>query len=427
MLQNAGPIRLDPAHVQRGSLVRSARPRADLQEVPMAFEPTDRSSELPAFFGAASLDLDAFRRLCDRKVDPADYPHAAEVRHDIPIYDGGDARALLASADGVVSLRSEWCTALRDGPGVIAIAGAFDDVAPVDRSTDVFRAIVADERAAGSGHGDHFGNNERIWNALQKVGLRDPEAFVAYYGNPLLALAAEAWLGPGWQMTAQMNTVKPGSDAQAPHRDYHLGFQDPRIVAAYPAHLQIASQYLTLQGAVAHVDMPLASGPTRFLPFSQLYPAGYLAANDDRFLDEFDARCVQIPFAKGDAVFFSPALLHGAGSNRSSHDRIANLLQISAAFGRPMESIDRRALLTAVYPVVARRLADGSLDAAGASAALTSAADGYSFPTNLDADPPIGGNAPETALQMAQRGLDEGWATDRLERELEAYARRRLP
>lgn len=34
------------------------------------------------------------------------------------------------------------------------------------------------------------------------------------------ALACEAWLGPGYQITAQTNIVKPGGKAQQPHRDF---------------------------------------------------------------------------------------------------------------------------------------------------------------------------------------------------------------
>jgi ectoine hydroxylase-related dioxygenase (phytanoyl-CoA dioxygenase family) len=30
----------------------------------------------------------------------------------------------------------------------------------------------------------------------------------------------EAWLGPGYRVTAQTNIVKPGGRAQQPHRDY---------------------------------------------------------------------------------------------------------------------------------------------------------------------------------------------------------------
>ena len=36
--------------------------------------------------------------------------------------------------------------------------------------------------------------------------------------------------------------------------------------ADYPAHVHRFSPMLTLQGAVAHCDMPVATGPTMYLP-----------------------------------------------------------------------------------------------------------------------------------------------------------------
>jgi ectoine hydroxylase-related dioxygenase (phytanoyl-CoA dioxygenase family) len=39
---------------------------------------------------------------------------------------------------------------------------------------------------------------------------------------------------------------------------------------------------------------------------------------------------VQLPLRKGDAVFFNPAVMHAAGTNRSKNiRRLANLLQTS--------------------------------------------------------------------------------------------------
>src|SRR5262249_27251762 len=152
---------------------------------------------------------------------------------------------------------------LSDGPGVLVLQGAFDDEQLVDAVTGQFHALIGEERGR-TGGGDHFGKagaNDRVWNALEKLALRDPEVFARYYGNDLLALICEAWLGPGYQMTSQVNRVNPGGAAQSPHRDYHLGFMSGEIAGRYPAHVHRLSPVLTLQGAVAHVDMPLESGP----------------------------------------------------------------------------------------------------------------------------------------------------------------------
>ena len=119
----------------------------------------------------------------------------------------------------------------------------------------------------------------------------------------------------------------------------------------YPAHVHHLSPALTLQGAVAHVDMPVETGPTLYLPHSQKYAAGYLAFHQSEFTAYFEANHVQLPLAKGDAAFFNPALFHGAGTNRSADvRRMANLLQVSSAFGRAMETVDRTAMCEALYP-----------------------------------------------------------------------------
>ena len=192
-------------------------------------------------------------------------------------------------------------------------------------------------------------------NTLEKLALREPSAFVDYYANSVLATAFAAWLGPAYQVTSQVNVVNPGGAAQSPHCDYHLGFQSVEQAERYPAHVHRLSPALTLQAAVAHVDMPVESGPTMYLPHSQKYACGYLAWSDPALRQLFERRFVQLPMGKGDAVFFNPALIHAAGHNRSSDvRRMANLLQVSSAFGRAMEAIDRAAMCRAIYPALAR-------------------------------------------------------------------------
>lgn len=380
---------------------------------------------LPAYFSEPDLALEPLERACSEEVKLSSYPLASDVQKKIVIYEAEELEPHLDGAEQETKLRAELAGVLRDGPGVYVIRGAYADTAVIDKSTELFKQIVADEKAVGTGKGDHFGTNERIWNALQKVGERSPETFLDYYVNPFLALACESWLGPFYQITAQMNTVKPGGAPQAAHRDYHLGFQSGEVIAEFPVHAQMMSQYLTLQGAVVHSDMPLKTGPTRFLPFSQKVPAGYLSFLRDESKAYFEANHVQLPLEKGDLVFFSPALMHGAGSNQSDGDRIANLVQISSAFGRPMETVNRLTLVKSVYKVLRQRYQSGALSQRELRNVVAATADGYSFPTNLDADPPTGGNAPETAQQMLRRAVGQGASQAELEAELLAYAGRR--
>ena len=123
---------------------------------------------------------------------------------------------------------------MTDGPGVLAIRGAIPDTAVVDRATAAFEGMIADERAAGGRVGDHVakaGVNDRVWNALEKLAVRDPGTFVDYYANEIIALLSRAWLGPGYQVTSQVDVVRPGGQAQDPHRDYHLGFLESDVRA----------------------------------------------------------------------------------------------------------------------------------------------------------------------------------------------------
>ena len=300
----------------------------------------------------ADCDLDEFVRLTDQRTTLADFPLAAEVVDNVLVYDAKRLRDESIATEGAEAVAAELVNALTAGPGVVAIRGAFPDTSVVERATDVFEQIIAAERAAGGQVGDHFakaGANDRVWNALEKLAVRDPETFVDYYANDIVALVSRAWLGPGYQVTSQVNVVRPGGQAQDPHRDYHLGFLENDVVERYPTHVHLLSPVLTLQGAVAHSDMPVESGPTMYLPYSHQFVPGYLAWRLPEFREHFAQNYVQLPLAKGDAVFFNPALFHGAGTNVSADiQRVANLLQVSSAFGRAMESVDRD-LVTRVH------------------------------------------------------------------------------
>ena len=383
------------------------------------------AENITPFFDEAATTMDAIRLVCERKTTSEICPSAARITESVPIYEGRTIARTVEEGDGS-DLRQEFCRVLRSGPGILVIEGAFTDLSVIDRSTELFRQIVVDEHEAGQGQGDHFGNNERIWNVFQKVCLRDPGLFIDYYGNPAFAIASEAWLGPHYQITAQMNNVKPGSTEQAMHRDYHLGFQSPETISRFPAHAQMMSQFLTLQGAIAHTDMPAESGPTRLLPYSHHFAAGYQAYARPEFQSFFKAHHGQLPMSKGDAIFFSPAIFHGAGANSQDKDRVANLIQISSAFGHAMETIDSKKMTLAVYPPLLARARSGALSEHQIADVVAATADGYAFPTNLDSDPPVDGNAPTTGQQLMHKALKETWTIDKLKNALTDYERRRL-
>ncbi|MGH8779240.1 phytanoyl-CoA dioxygenase family protein [Paraburkholderia sp.] len=345
---------------------------------------------------------------------------AAELCEHIPMYDCDALRGDLEDTMRRADLQHEWANVLNRGAGVLVLRRAYADTAPVDDATEVFESIIRDEREAGSAAADHFakaGANDRIWNAQQKLCLRAPSVFARYFANALLYAIAEAWLGPHFQMTSQVNVVRPGGQAQQVHRDYHLGFQTVAEAERYPAHVHAMSPFLTLQGAIAHCDMPVESGPTQLLPFSQRYPEGYLAWRRQDFRDYFESHSVQLPLEKGDALFFNPALFHAAGANRTTTvQRMANLLQISSAYGRAMESLNRSRMCEALYPVLLDRVmasSASSMASAEVEAVIASCAEGYPFPSNLDRDPPRGGLAPESQQGLFCRALAESWSVER--------------
>ena len=227
-------------------------------------------------------------------------------------------------------------------------------------------------------------------------------------------------------MTSQLNIVNPGGVAQSAHRDYHLGFMSDESAAVFPAHVHALSPLLTLQGAVAHCDMPVASGPTKLLPHSHKFGPGYVVWRQPAIVELFERTHVQLELAAGDAVFFNPAVYHAAGDNRTADvKRIANLLQVGSAFGRSTEAVDRGRVVRAVYPTLIARLTAGSPRAA-VDRALAAAAEGYAFPTNLDRDPPIGGLAPPSQADAVRRALDERWSPTELDVHLTAWSERRL-
>ena len=337
------------------------------------------------YFSQSDIDYDDLAKICSQKTLQEDYPFADSVSNNVVIYDANYLETFIGDSENELRLKTELHQVLEGGPGVFVIRNLYRHDA-IDQSNNIFEKIVESE---GNTSNDHFasGTNTRIWNAFQKVALEDPEAFISYYSNNLLKLVAESWCGPNSQMTAQVNIVRPGGEMQKPHRDYHLGFQENQVVELFPISAHRLSNYLTLQGGVAHTDMPLASGPTMVLPYSQQYELGYLAWRDNACTDFFNDNAVQNQMNKGDGIFFNPALLHGAGSNTTKDfHRIGNLLQISSPFGKTMERIDYLKIINRIYPLLLEHSINKTLSEKLIENVLVCATDGYAFPTNLDND-----------------------------------------
>ncbi|MCC2113758.1 MAG: phytanoyl-CoA dioxygenase, partial [Hyphomicrobiales bacterium] len=124
--------------------------------------------------------FEAFKAGVERTTDPADWPFAATIESNVPVYNGAAVRAAASDRDTRISLMAEWVEVFDTGPGIVVIKNAIPDTAVVDRATEIFEQIVDRQRRDGSGVGDHFakpGANDRIWNALEKHCLADPGNF----------------------------------------------------------------------------------------------------------------------------------------------------------------------------------------------------------------------------------------------------------
>ena len=347
----------------------------------------EKSSSLnhQVYFSDSDIDYDELISICSQETIEANYPLSDSISNNVVIYDAKDFRSFVGNIEEEIKLKTEMHHVLESGPGVFVVRNLYNEDV-IDESNAIFEKIVKNESNSSN---DHFaaGTNTRIWNSFQKVAMENQEAFINYYSNDLVKIIAESWCGPNSQMTAQVNIVRPGGEMQKPHRDYHLGFQENEVVEKFPISIHRLSNYLTLQGGVAHTDMPLETGPTVVLPYSQQYDLGYLTWRDTKFTDFFNKYSVQNSMSKGDGIFFNPAIFHAAGANTTNNfHRIGNLLQISSAFGKTMEHIDYIKIITHIYPSLLDHIKNKTLSERLIENVLICATDGYAFPTNLDSD-----------------------------------------
>ena len=379
-----------------------------------------RQVESRCYSGKTPPSLAELKTITQQNTLSQTYPLAATIKKNIPIYDCKDFD--FKDTARIDRLQDELYHNLISGPGVYVMKHFFSDLSTIDSASKAFDEINDDELQSSGAKGDHFAPasaNSRIWNSFSKHALQDPSSFTAYFSNPWFKIVCESYLGPAYRLTSQVNIVRPGGKPQMPHRDYHLGFQTDEDVVAWPKAVHAMSGLLTLQGAVAHTDMPEDSGPTRLLPYSQNFGEGFRSYRSQNLIDYFHEQYVALPLEKGDAVFFSPALFHAAGENRTrDFSRSANLIQVSSAFGKTMETIDTLPLIERTYDLLSAKFkAEGM--SAEVDAFIRAVGEGYPFPTNLDCRPPApGGMAPESEQDILRRRLSEGFDKEKMMEEL---------
>ena len=173
--------------------------------------------------------------------------------------------------------------------------------------------------------------------------------------------------------------------------------------------------------------MPLETGPTLYLPYSQHFAEGYLAFNRSEYQHYFNENRSQLALKKGDMVFFNPALMHAAGENITTDQfRLANLLQVSSPFGRSIESLDFINLVKQTYPTLLDLKNQKTLTERQLNNVVCACTDGYPFPTNLDTDLPTNGLAPKSQRQYVLDALQAGDPLPTLMNELGKQQKRRF-
>ena len=83
-----------------------------------------------------------------------------------------------------------------------------------------------------------------------------------------------------------------------------------------------------------------------------------------------------------------------------------------------METINRAKMCVLTYQTAIKHFNDQTLSISEIKAAVAATAEGYSFPTNLDNDPPKGGLAPETQQALFVRALESGMDKIEFEKQL---------
>ncbi|KAB8349528.1 hypothetical protein FH972_023554 [Carpinus fangiana] len=272
------------------------------------------------------------------------YPLASIIDNDIPVYDAAAlaAQSVLTSANLTSQLQNELHHILLSGPGVLVLKNMYPDQTTIDAANAAFTSIIAAEAAAANGaKGDHFA-----------AGGKN----------------ARIW-----------NSFSKHARA------------DPASFVRYYSNRWLALVSEAWLGPAYRVT-------------AQLLAEGYMAYRLPQFVEYFDQSWVSLPLEKGDGVFFNPALFHAAGENVTQDvERCANLLQVSSAFGKTMESISTLPVVEACWKTLIAKFGKEGMSGE-VQAAIKAIGEGYPFPTNLDRRPPQpGGMAPEDEQGLLRR------------------------
>src|SRR5256885_628958 len=91
-----------------------------------------------------------FLTLLEQQTDPADCPHADSMVHEVLIYDCDRLSTRIGSGTDRREVQAEFSRALLNGPGLVLFQHAFPDLAVLDRATEAFDTMIAEQRHGSS-------------------------------------------------------------------------------------------------------------------------------------------------------------------------------------------------------------------------------------------------------------------------------------
>ena len=239
------------------------------------------------------------------------------------IYDGERLRKEPPARAGAAAVEAELARALTDGPGIVVFdRGVRRPVGRRPCHGGSSRRSSPTQRAAGGAAGDHFakaGQNDRIWNALEKLALRDPGRVrrLLRQRHPRAGLprpgSAPATRSP------RRSTSSTRAARRRPRTATTTWASIGREVARGSRPMCTGCRPCSPCRARSRTrDMPAETGPTMYLPHSQKYLPGYLAWRRPEFREYFEATTSSCRWPRATRRSSTRRCSMRAGANRTA-------------------------------------------------------------------------------------------------------------
>ena len=97
-----------------------------------------------------SCDLEDFKVQINRVAKTSDYPCAARIEKNVPIYDCNSLRQLIKTDEDRKAVMAEWAEIFLSGPGIVVLKGATTDMQALDMMSADFKPACRRSTSSGS-------------------------------------------------------------------------------------------------------------------------------------------------------------------------------------------------------------------------------------------------------------------------------------